>query len=307
MGHVYLEMFRHAPSRKILQFLMLRIGRIYPLHATILFACGAVALFLLWSGLKEPDPERFGVSCFIQSLALVQAWGLVDHACFNVVAWSISAEWLAYLAFPLVALVFLPLRSPVIGALGAIASIAIMIAVLLALGFEKPLHAVTGAGAMTRMVGSFVAGCFLYAIYRSGAWSGVAWPMLALLALAGILAAAFLDAPLVTIPFLTLLVIALAYERGVVAGVLSSRPLMFMGDISYGLYLSHWPVWDAFVRYQGKGARLSPDSIWTGVAEIGLLVTVMLLVAVAVHHAIEIPGRRWFRNLAGRRPSLLGA
>ena len=36
-------------------------------------------------------------------ILLVHAWGVTDQVSWNVPSWSISAEWFAYLCFPLVA------------------------------------------------------------------------------------------------------------------------------------------------------------------------------------------------------------
>jgi peptidoglycan/LPS O-acetylase OafA/YrhL len=78
----------------------------------------------------------------------------------------------------------------------------------------------------------------------------------------------------------------------IVAIVLTPRPIVFIGLISYSLYLWHWPVL-AFVRYfygTVDGARA-----WTAVIA-------MLGLAVASYRYVEVPTRHW---RAGRMKQVL--
>ncbi len=77
-------------------------------------------------------------------------------------------------------------------------------------------------------------------------------------------------------------VMAAVEERGVVRRVLSWRPLVFLGIVSYGAYLFHWPV---FVWLRSE----------TGLSGGGRLVVgtvVSIVLAVASHRLIEEPVRR---------------
>ena len=79
-------------------FLFRRFARIYPLHLLILggFALYAGGAILFGSAtLAGQDPGYF-----LASLFLVQNWGFTDALRWNVPAWSISTEALAYLLFP---------------------------------------------------------------------------------------------------------------------------------------------------------------------------------------------------------------
>ena len=70
-----------------------------------------------------------------------------------------------------------------------------------------------------------------------------------------------------------------------VGGVLSWRPLVFVGLISYSLYLWHWPLL-VLVRYRHGMAPLSALEGW-------VLLGVSLLLAVASYRFVEQPFRRW--------------
>lgn len=65
-------------------------------------------------------------------------------------------------------------------------------------------------------------------------------------------------------------------------GFFASVPLRFLGRISYSLYLVHWPL---IVFARSWYGELSP-------ALVALLVVASLLLAVALHHAVEQPLRK---------------
>lgn len=72
-------------------------------------------------------------------------------------------------------------------------------------------------------------------------------------------------------------------DRGIVARVFSFGPLCWLGLISYGLYLWHWPI----------NVLLTPDRTGLGGWNLFLVRTaVALLVALASYHFVEMPIRR---------------
>lgn len=73
-------------------------------------------------------------------------------------------------------------------------------------------------------------------------------------------------------------------QRGVVARVLACRPLVWLGTISYGVYLWHWPVFLAL-----NGERTGR----TGLQLFGIRCMVTVALAAASWWLIEQPIRRW--------------
>lgn len=81
-------------------------------------------------------------------------------------------------------------------------------------------------------------------------------------------------------------VIAGALQSGPLATALSVRPLAWIGRISYGLYLWHWPI----------DVWLVPSRVHVGTTELNLLrLGVTFAVTVASYYLVELPirERRW--------------
>lgn len=79
-------------------------------------------------------------------------------------------------------------------------------------------------------------------------------------------------------------------QQGAVARVLASRPLVWLGGVSYGVYLWHWP---AFLVLNGERTG------WSGFPLFVLRCVLTLALATASWWLIEGPIRRW-RPVPGR-------
>lgn len=85
-----------------------------------------------------------------------------------------------------------------------------------------------------------------------------------------------------------------------IARLLGSRPLVFVGLISYSLYLWHWPV----IVFQGlslRGSELPPRLLKT------VLILVSFLLAILSWRFVERPFRDGFLRLKGRSAFLFAA
>ena len=133
IAHTYLD--RLGPAlrlRPTARFVWARACRIWPAYALVfhLFAIWVVAR-LVWG---SDDRIAFqavqpvvSLPEYLQQLVLVQLWDapFFDGASWVGSTWSISAEWLAYLLFPVAALVFHRLRDLPVALLAA-GSLALM-------------------------------------------------------------------------------------------------------------------------------------------------------------------------------------
>jgi len=110
------------------RFMQRRIGRLVPLHWATLFAFSLIGLSL-YLGVKVEEPDKYNWQCFLPNLFMVHSLGVCDRLTFNYASWSISAEMLIYLFFPLFC--FFLRRGPWLPLLLGIAGIA-------ALAFRAP-------------------------------------------------------------------------------------------------------------------------------------------------------------------------
>lgn len=95
--HVYKERFKKGNLKTNLgEFFFNRFARIYPLHILCLLY---VALFCIVSCSPSSDHN---LAAFLQNVFLIQAWGIfgLSDFSYNFAAWSISVEMFCYLLFP---------------------------------------------------------------------------------------------------------------------------------------------------------------------------------------------------------------
>ena len=320
IAHTYLD--RLGPALRVhatARFVWARACRMWPAYALVfhLFGLWLVAR-LVWGA-----DERIAYQSvqpvvdapeYLQQLAMVQLW---DAPYFDGVSWvgstwSISAEWLAYLLFPVAALVFHRMRDLPVALLAA-ASLALMTPIAWAyLLTGSPYHPWSwavrvlcgfGAGVLAHLVVRRLRGTGRASVRVQRRASAVA-AALPLVVAAGLLAGELVGtgrggAVLVLLP---LLVGALALaDRGPATWL--AHPLAVRGGrISYALYLVHIPMFEVFWVAQGHHPLLLGPSTAAGHAA-GLAVLLATVpVAALVHGLVEEPARVRLGRL-GRRPA----
>lgn len=222
-------------------FLKLRLARIYPLYAATLLLLG---LYVLADpGFADSYPlarQRWGLDSFVASLLLVQNWGHFLPTCWNTPAWSLSAEWFAYLGFPLFQRLTRPARAVYLPLLLAAGCLAGFVAAMVALGIDRPDLA--GTPGMARVVSEFAAGCLLFTAWRNGLPTLGAWADAAALLLLAIAVLAGGRLAWIALPGFALVLLLGAQGHGAIARALAQPPLVWLGKVSYSLYLTHWIV-----------------------------------------------------------------
>ncbi|GBF58104.1 hypothetical protein PbB2_01775 [Candidatus Phycosocius bacilliformis] len=275
-------------------FIWARLARIYPLHVACLLAVVAIwaAGNLVGASFKA---EAFVVDQIPAHLLLIHAWGVVGSDGWNFPSWSISAEWFAYLTFPIsffVASLFV--RRPWLGVVWMAGIFALFAAWMAHHGIE--LMDMTWQGAILRIVPSFGMGIALWLLGRHlhlpagvaglGVAASTIW----------IAFAASLSWPSEWLwPGLCGVVFFLAEtSKANQKPVLASRTWVYLGEISFAAYMVHLPVDIAFYQIVERLVG-EPKG---GVALVaGALALVISIVAAAIAHAvIEKPARNWLRT-----------
>ena len=277
--------FERYNGRGHAKFIWDRFARLWPVHA----AC-VLVLVIYAAGVKflnlNVALESYDYSQLPSEMAMVRCW-FSDSPLWNYPAWSIHAEWFAYLAlFPLAFYVFKrPIALP--------AAVFITVVLLAAHGaFYEQIAGVPGK--LLSIVLPFLAGSLLFVIARDyrtklPAWSGDA-------AFCAILTLVFFQSRISTALLFVafgVLILGLYRESGLVNRALSTRVLVYGGIISYSLYMTHALV---ETGYSFVLPKLPAMQGLTGVfATIAILVTVFGFAA-AMYHVVEEPSNRWLRN-----------
>jgi peptidoglycan/LPS O-acetylase OafA/YrhL len=271
-------------------FVRNRLARVWPVHVVTLHLDLLQAALVGALGITAGGHRRT-VSAYVENLTMTHAWWN-DRPSFNAPAWSISAEWAAYLACPLLLLALARLRRTSSAALLALALYAGMLAVFAL--WALPNGNVPHAG-MLRLATEFSAGLLMWRVYRSRPqWLGrVALPLtLAVAAVVLVVPEAAHGYWLA--PALGLVVLCLALDDGLLGRLLSMRAFVYWGEASYSLYMTH--VLLATTLHTLLPARLFAESGWPQRALVfGSYVAALAAAAVVMHRYVELPARRWLR------------
>jgi len=289
-------------------FLWARICRVWPVHALVTTVFGA---WLLWKSTRVSDgylayqaiQPKVDLPHLAEQLLMVQLWHRPTHqgASFVGPAWSLSAEWLAYVVFPVLALVLWRLRNAPVLVTGALA-----VASLVPFGYLSYSGGVVDFhyAWLLRIGGAFLAGAFTCLTVRRIHWSprvdGVA-ALVAGVAVLEILVGLWWaewrgwghDG--VVVVFFPVLIGALALSSRGPSRLLARPAMVHGGKISFALYLVHIPVFEVFWTVMGWSPRLAPGS---GLGTL-LIPHVLLLVVVLAHltyRYVEEPARQALRR-----------
>ena len=298
--HVYLPSYE-AGRFRYGDFIWARLARIYPMHLATLVAIGLMAVAATAAGWRI-DPNLTSVAALPANLLLAQAWGLAPVAGWNHPSWSISAEWFAYLLFPMFAAAALGLgRRPRLAVLGAVGLLWALYA-----GFPTvagfPLTQATIAGGALRIIPCFALGCALFLLWREPVAMGRTAVFGACFFGTVSLLGAQLGAPdAVIVTAFGGLIISLAQVSRSGSRIGTSRILTYLGEISYSIYMICIP-WqllcvNASVKFLHLPSKQLPLGLWI------IYVAALIPLAAASHHLIERPAREGLKLWWISRPT----
>lgn len=288
LTHVYGARFADGPNRAGLRaFGIARFARIYPLHVVTTFLMLGAYAMARHAGVEPTETSGYSWSGLLLGLALMQEWfGVVAP---NPGSWSISVEFASYLIFPF--FVGRMLKLP------AYAPLFVIVAGAFLVGHYDEVR-------LLRSVTEFVMGSAAYAAARRVDVRGLSWLAVAAFAapfiasgaagheLAGLAALCFAA---------TMLLMSGRLRFEPFRALCGSGPLVFLGEISYSVYLLQWFVWIGWKHVLARTALFAAHPYLMVLCAAASLV----LCSAVSYHFFEKPLRTWLRGLGSRRREAL--
>lgn len=293
MAHVYGPSFLSGDFRYG-DFLWHRLARIYPLYIVMTLAFLGLEIAKTWH-------IGFGPYTLVSNLLMLQVLG--NWPSIVPPAWSVSAEMVAYLLFPLIALLCLTSTKMMALALGSAAILTVLLLVLAAshhvIGAEVskgPLDLFFSPFTAIRCLVGFTLGQLVWRFHKQPVLVSLAARSSAQMLIAGLtlVALSIPGADFLVYLLFVLLILCLSTDQGAVAHVFASRPLHILGTISFAIYLVHYRalgIWAAVQHRLGHFGLLTRHLAAT-------LVTGLIVIGVSwlLHVTVEKPCRQWMRK-----------
>lgn len=303
------------------RFLVLRLGRVYPLHLFMLLCFVGYETLRLAAGSEGAFTGGNTPAAVLSNLLLVQSLGMHEGLTWNGPAWSISTEWWSYVLFALVC-AWLGMRNWLLLAVALAAPI-------LLVNLSRSGMDTTYDWGLIRCVFGFALGVACYRIYDLVApfasspgravmtfvEAAIVLAVVAYVCAAGTSPMSFMA------PFIfAAAVLVFAAEGGAVSRVFHSRPLKWLGMVSYSIYLTHFFIvlilpaiakrlmgadpWAPMQLPNGQWVMAIGRNAFEGTAGYVLVVAATLAFSALTYRWIEVPGRDWTRKWLERpRPA----
>ncbi len=319
---------RLAEGHGVGPFMLLRIGRLYPLHLVMLlaFVAAEAALLLAGPGLGGQRAAFSGQTdpwTLPSNLLLLSGLGLHEGLTWNGVAWSVSTEMWTYLAYALAA----SLLAAWVRLSGLVLAITGFVVLIAAAASPESLGRFAGIG---RCLHGFGVGCLLFEAYEAirrrsqmrGEQGSPSGPMLTALECGAIVLAAtpfltigLLPPHLLTAAAFAPAVLVFAFDGGRLSRLLQVRALTALGLLSYSIYMIHpfvqarlmlpialllqktlnFPLVERRI-VDGEAVQVWGGGAAGGLALVVLMVVLVILLSILAYRWIEVPGRAAMRR-----------
>jgi len=285
----------------VMKFARSRFLRLYPVHLFVLCLMIATELGQGAAGMGQPfsSPQQSEGSAILH-IFMVQSL-MQDHLAFNAPAWSISVEACMYAMFAAICVVSVGSSGKDKAAFFATLSV---IGALALAGSDR--FPVNGLDSICRGMIGFCAGAAAFysrwepsRVVAKASWAVASIP--------------FILPEMVTIAawFFAPLVVSLTMRRTPGSKFLSSRLAVWLGTISYSIYMVHWFVVLRLLNVFDLAGKVDLDTANGGarkvidlgspevnVAIIVLLIAATMMAATAIYHLVERPFMRAGREMA---------
>jgi peptidoglycan/LPS O-acetylase OafA/YrhL len=301
---------------EVKRFLLLRLGRLYPLHLFVLVCLLAIeTLRLVATG--EGFTGEHSASSVITNLLLLQSLNIHDSLTWNGPSWSISTELWAYVTFALVS-VWVGMRN------WLLIVTAIAAPVLLLLLSKSGMDTTFDYGFIRCLFGfSLGVACFRLHSARPPSLQSPGTGLVTVLevcivaAVIAYVSAAGTSTLSFMAPFVfAVAVLIFAIEGGLVSRLFRWRLLKWLGMLSYSIYLTHYLV---LLVLPPLIKRMAAQDLWTpmplptgqyvmafgrdnleGTLLYALVLGATIAFSAFTYRWVETPGRDWTRKWLSR-------
>lgn len=309
MMHVYSASFEESIKGNFWKFMRSRFARIYPLH---IFSFLCMVAFYFWYKanftLYPADyTHTFNMSEIWTHILLLQSMGINPSLSWNSASWSISVEWWMYVVFPFL---LIPFRK-ITGWKKIFIFFGVIIGYLFIIYYLQPLSAaingsfdpntkatldVTYDYGFVRCFFGFLFGMLIYELYRVRLGyrylkTTLAW----LLAITAIVIAMTLSASdFILIILFAAVILVSVYTEGIGKYILNLKPLIYLGDISYSLYLMHLPIMYFLFNYFKKSQHIQLENLDWGTTWFYTVMYLIIVICISslTYRFIEVPMRQ---------------
>ncbi len=286
--HVYAPKFASGTRGLWKPYYAARVARIVPLYLATLFA--SLGVFAAGSVVVGRWPSNLTWQVVSTNLLLLQGWPGLFHMSINIPSWSLSVEVFCYIAvMPLALLLHRRLSG----------GWSIQLIILLLVSWRMNLSSVdSGWIGLLRGVTGFLIGALLHQFYQATSNKTVIATTLAaavlFVVLQSLVAWGGLTSYLPTFTFPFLILGLTSPARSVVHDFFRSRFMLWLGDLSYSIYLWQGPVYLA--THNVIRPHLVPMPVYVRVGWIVFEFSFILGLSHLSYHRLELPMRRWLRS-----------
>lgn len=330
----YATRLKNGTSLK--RFVLVRFGRLYPLHIFVL------TLFVLFELMRMIVPALSGagdppftgaknLSSLVSNIFLLQGLGIENQLTWNAASWTISTEFFVSILFAFIVFVGFKKNSSTFFLLFIL--ICPMIIYLYSpnimdtsydFGFVRCLYGFSIGVILASSLGNKIKAA--HKILRTNFLSTRKFIIISTIEISLIvIIVLFLitfgrEKTSIFAPFLFAIVIYYyAQEGGVISKLLLTKPFLWMGTISYSIYMIHPFIQLRIVNVislieRKTGIELTGKVIIHGIYEngitpgntlLGIIITLFMIVAVLICASytwkfVEMPALNWFKNKAKR-------
>lgn len=282
LAYSYQEKLEKKQSSAI-TFYFARVSRIYPLHIATLVC--ALPIFLY---------GNFDIFKLISNIFLFQAFIPSSDYYFslNAPSWSISVEFFLYLLFPL--LIKFNNRTLIL-----LSIVFILVKLLIQIESKDYQHAILYISPIFR-IADFTIGILIYRFRKNipDNFNELKVNITQLSSLIILLLFIYYSSNFnITYRYdiyyiipMGLLIFSLSFNRGFIGKILSGRIIVFLGEASFSLYMTHQLVIRYSLKINEKLQFLTDGLLLFSIISLSLLVSIVF------YKTIELPMKKWTYN-----------